>query len=189
MADGGWRTRSVLECGDESPLFPSATQSSDQSEHSKTWRSPRRLLFCFVLLHSAFCLCANAQSYSIDWWTVNGGGGGSTGGVYTVTGTIGQPDAGAMSGGNYTLQGGFWGIVAAVQTPGAPVLTITRSNTTVVVSWPLPAEGWVLEWTNRVDGVSAPWPQIPPPYQTNGSNLQVTEPFPAGNRFYRLRKP
>jgi hypothetical protein len=59
-----------------------------------------------------------AQSYSIDWFTIDGGGGTSTGGVYSVTGTIGQPDAGGlMSGGNYTLQGGFWSI-QAVQTPG-----------------------------------------------------------------------
>ena len=36
------------------------------------------------------------------------------------SGTIGQPDAESMSGGNYTLQGGFWGVVAAVQTVGAP---------------------------------------------------------------------
>jgi hypothetical protein len=120
---------------------------------------------------------------------VDGGGGTSTGGVYSVSGTIGQPDATTttMTGDQYTLTGGFWAIYA-VQTPGAPYLTITRSNTTVVVSWPLPADGWLLDRTNRLDGVSAPWPQIPPPYQTNGSNLQFTESSPAGNRFYRLHK-
>jgi len=144
------------------------------------------------LLGAALLLAvpAVAQQYSIDWHTVDGGGGTSTGGVYSVSGTIGQPDASqqTMSGGPYSVTGGFWAIYA-VQTPGAPYLTIMRSNTAVVVSWPLPADGWLLEWTNRVDGVSAPWPQIPPPYQTNGSNLQFTEPFPAGNRFYRLHKP
>ena len=35
-----------------------------------------------------------AQSYQIDWFTIDGGGGTSTGGVYSVSGTIGQPDAG-----------------------------------------------------------------------------------------------
>lgn len=135
-------------------------------------------------------LSAVAQTqYSIDWSTVDGGGGTSTGGVYTVTGTIGQPDAGTLSGGNYTLHGGFWGLIAAVQTPGAPTLSVARSNNTVIVSWPLPADGWVLEWTNRVDTVSAPWPQLPPPYETNGANLQFTEPSPVDNRFYRLHKP
>ena len=31
-----------------------------------------------------------------------------TGGAYTLGGTIGQPDAGAMSVSGYTLAGGFW---------------------------------------------------------------------------------
>ena len=47
---------------------------------------------------------ANAQSgggYDLSWHTIDGGGGTSTGGVYSVSGTIGQPDAGAMSGANY----------------------------------------------------------------------------------------
>jgi hypothetical protein len=37
----------------------------------------------------------------------------STGGVYTLGGTIGQPDAGLLTGGPYTLGGGFWGGGAA----------------------------------------------------------------------------
>lgn len=37
------------------------------------------------------------------------GGGLSTSGGYALSGTIGQHDAGAMSGGSYTLAGGFWG--------------------------------------------------------------------------------
>jgi hypothetical protein len=76
-------------------------------------------LMILCVLPFAFCLSAWGQ-YSIDWSTIDGGGGTSTGGVYSVTGTIGQPDAGKMSGGNFTLDGGFWGLVAAVQTPGAP---------------------------------------------------------------------
>jgi hypothetical protein len=141
------------------------------------------------ILTSVCCLRAWGQ-YSLDWSTIDGGGGTSTGGVYSVTGTIGQPDAGAMSGGNFTLQGGFWSVVATVQTPGAPWLSVLRTSAnTVVVSWPLPATGWVLEWTNALPQVSATWPQFAPPYQTNGANLQFTEPAPAGTRFYRLHKP
>jgi hypothetical protein len=129
--------------------------------------------------------------YSVDWSTVDGGGGTSTGGVYSVSGTIGQPDAGTTSGGTYTLQGGFWGIVAAVQTPGAPLLSITLNSqpSTITVSWPLPADGWVLEWTNAVANASTPWPQIQPPYQTNSTQAWITISAPAGNRFYRLHKP
>ena len=82
---------------------------------------------CFAL--AALFLMARgvpAQNYSIDWHTIDGGGGRSTGGVYVVTGTIGQPDAGRMTGGNFTIEGGFWGILSAVQLPGAPLLSIVR---------------------------------------------------------------
>jgi hypothetical protein len=53
---------------------------------------------------------ALAQSYDINWWTVDAGGSQNlTGGNYTLSGTIGQPDACApLSGGSYTLTGGFW---------------------------------------------------------------------------------
>jgi hypothetical protein len=147
-------------------------------------------LLTLVLLPCAFCLRAFGQ-YSIDWSTIDGGGGTSTGGVYSVSGTVGQPDAGAMSGGPYTLSGGFWGVVAAVQTPGAPLLSISANSqlSTINVSWPLPANGWILEWTNRVDTVSGPWPQVSPPYQTNSTRAWVEVSAPAGNRFYRLHKP
>ncbi len=46
---------------------------------------------------------------SVMWHTVDGGGGASQGSTFTVRGTFGQPDAGAMAGGSYTLSGGFWG--------------------------------------------------------------------------------
>jgi hypothetical protein len=59
-------------------------------------------LLAVGLLVLVSCLRAPAQ-YSLDWWTVDGGGGQSTGSVFTVTGTIGQPDAGVMTGGNFPL--------------------------------------------------------------------------------------
>jgi len=51
--------------------------------------------------------------YKIVWSTIDGGGGQSSGGQYILNGTIGQPDAGYSSGGNYELLGGFW--------PGGPL--------------------------------------------------------------------
>jgi len=112
-----------------------------------------------VLILPAVTLClalccgleprAAAQSYSIDWFTIDGGGGMSTGGVFSVSGTIGQPDAGQMSGGNFGVSGGFWGIIAAVQIPNGPFLTIARTVTnTVAISCPSPSSGFTLkhEW-------------------------------------------
>ena len=68
-----------------------------------------------------------------------------------------------------------------------PVLTITRTNELITVSWPGPADGWLLERTNVLSSASAPWPVVPPPYETNGGTISVTfTNTPAvGNQFFR----
>jgi hypothetical protein len=49
------------------------------------------------------------DSYELSWFTIDGGGATlSEGGPYSLGGSIGQADAGAMSGGAYSLSGGFW---------------------------------------------------------------------------------
>src|SRR5215471_11484076 len=112
-----------------------------------------KILFLFVAL--LLPIAASAQ-YSIDWFTVDGGGGTSTNGQFAVSGTIGQPDAGAMSGGNFSLTGGFWSLISVVQTPGAPLLRIILTATnTAVVSWPSPSSGFVLQQnTNGLNTVN-----------------------------------
>ena len=116
------------------------------------------------------------------------GSGTSTGGIYAVTGSIGQPDAGTMSGGTFTLEGGFWGIIAAVQTPGAPYLWVARTETnTVVVWWALSETSWQLQATTNLVSTGSIW--TPRSYVTNGANCVYIESPPAGNRFYRLYKP
>lgn len=55
--------------------------------------------------------------YDISWFTVDGGGGNSIGGPYTLSGTTGQPDAGVLSGGAYAVTGGFWVGVAGPMPP------------------------------------------------------------------------
>ena len=46
--------------------------------------------------------------YAVSWHTIDGGGGQSSGGQYSLTGTIGQPDAAYSAGAQYELLGGFW---------------------------------------------------------------------------------
>jgi hypothetical protein len=47
-----------------------------------------------------------------------GSGGESSGGGYTLTGSLGQHDAGpTLSGGEYTLAGGFWGAGGTINYP------------------------------------------------------------------------
>jgi len=142
-----------------------------------------------VILGWFFCsTAAFAQNYSIDWFTIAGGGGTSTGGVYSVNGTIGQADAGHMSGGNYTLDGGFWSIVAAVQTPGAPLLRVVRSSTnTVIVAWPSSATAFSIEQNSTL--TSGSWTTVTNTQFVVGSEKQVIVAPPVGNRFYRLKSP
>jgi len=142
---------------------------------------------CILLLGLLLPVVSFAQPYSIDWFTVDGGGGTSTGGVYSVSGTVGQPDAGAMSGGNYTLEGGFWGIIAAVQTPGAPLLSIFRTTTnTVAVTWPSPSTGWTSQQnTNGVSSVN--WSNVTSGILDDGTNKTLIVNPPTGTRFYRLK--
>lgn len=60
---------------------------------------------------------AQAPRFAMSRMTVDGGGGASTGGLWRLVGDVAQPDAGAMSGGNYTLAGGFFHNHPAAPTP------------------------------------------------------------------------
>jgi hypothetical protein len=46
--------------------------------------------------------------YDLSWNTLNSGWTFSSGGLYVLGGTMGQADAGVLTGGSYTLRGGFW---------------------------------------------------------------------------------
>jgi hypothetical protein len=144
-----------------------------------------RLIAAFLFAMTGMAL---AQSYSIDWFTIDGGGGTSSNGQYVVSGTIGQPDAGRLAGGGFSLDGGFWGIVAAVQTPGGPLLRVVLTTTnTVVVAWPNPSTGFTLQENPAAGTLS--WTAITNQINVVGSENQVIVSPPAGNRFYRLYHP
>jgi hypothetical protein len=79
--------------------------------------------------------------YDPVWYTVDGGGGMfSTGGTFSVGGTAGQPDAGRLTDGSYTVDGGFWGVTIAIPTPtstrtGTPTSTPTSVLLVGHVTW------------------------------------------------------
>lgn len=71
------------------------------------------IMLGLVLVLALFSLAGLARGqideYTLNWWTVDGGGGSSNGNGYTLNGTLGQPDADTVAtGGGYTLAGGFW---------------------------------------------------------------------------------
>ena len=141
------------------------------------------LRLCVSALMFCFACAALAQSYSIDWSTIDGGGGGtSTGGVFTVSGTIGQPDAGGpMTGGNFSLTGGFWALYA-VPTPGAPTLHITNAAPGwATIWWTPPTPGFTLQSTDSLAPTN--WVNAP-----SGANNPAPVPATLPMQFYRLLK-
>lgn len=136
-----------------------------------------------ILIHQPST--ADAQSYSIDWHTIDGGGSTSTGGVYSVSGTIGQPDAGGpLTNGQYSVTGGFWALPQAVQTEGAPTLNIAPATPGfATVSWsPATGTNWILQ--ERPGLTAGIWTNSP-----SGWTNPVTVPASLPTRFYRLFKP
>ncbi|HEV2394714.1 MAG TPA: hypothetical protein VG146_20370 [Verrucomicrobiae bacterium] len=146
------------------------------------WRGWSGLIMVTCLFH------AHAQQYSIDWYKISGGGGASSNGQYVVSGTIGQHDAGGpMTGGNYSLTGGFWSLVAAVQTPGAPLLGIYHTDTnTVVVYWPAAASSFTLQQSASLS--SPGWGNVTATQNLVGTNIEVIVSPPVGTEFYRLQQ-
>jgi hypothetical protein len=140
------------------------------------------ILFSFLALATLPTL---AQSYSIDWYKIAGGGGTSTNGQYALSGTIGQHDAGGpMTGGNYSLTGGFWALISVVQIAGAPPLYISHSGNTVTVYWQNVA-GWSLQQNNNLTQ-SANWSASGGVTTSNGTNSLILT-SPTGNLFFRLQ--
>ena len=91
-----------------------------------------------------------------------------------------------MSCGHYSVDGGFWSVLTAVQTSGGPLLTITLTATNnAVVSWPYPSTGFVLQ--QNPDLSSSDWTDVVLLPTMNTATLQYELWLPAGGRmFYRL---
>ena len=148
----------------------------------KSW-----LLLSLIQLLPCCCLQLSAQSYSVDWYKIAGGGGTSTGGTYSVSGTIGQHDASApMTGGQYSLIGGFWGLISVVQTPGLPKLTISHAGNNVIISWP--NTGTYTLQQNANLAVTNGWTTSGYAVTLASGTNSITITSPTGNLFFRLKQ-
>jgi len=189
LENGGGQTRSVLECGGQRSATPLSDSHGPEEKRrrrcalpaqSKTWQPVLLLLLLSTLNYQL----STAQPYAINWHTINGGGGTSTGGVYSVSGTIGQPDAGpAMTNGHYSVTTGFWALPTAVQTTNAPTLTIVpAASGHATISWTPTTPGFVLQETWVLS--PANWTISP-----SGITNPIVVPALLPTKFYRLFKP
>jgi hypothetical protein len=67
------------------------------------------LLLCVLAAEAAPGLAQSGDGYDLTWSTIGGGVSYASGSGYQLGGTAGQLDTGVLSGGGYTLSGGFWG--------------------------------------------------------------------------------
>ncbi len=92
-----------------------------------------------------------------------------------------------MTGGSYSLTGGYWALISVVQTPGLPNLTIRFVGpNSVVVSWPYTGIYTLQQNSNLA---STNW--VPTTYYIINSNNtnSITITLPTGNLFFRLSNP
>lgn len=66
----------------------------------------------FAIGMAGLATSAQAQPFSVNWYTIDGGGitAPLTGGAFALVGTAGQADAGSASAGAFRCDGGFWGV-------------------------------------------------------------------------------
>jgi hypothetical protein len=137
---------------------------------------PRLWALCALGLLAFAASVAYAQvagGLDLSWNTIDGGGGTfSTGGSYSLGGTIGQPDAGVQTGGRFSLTGGFWGGAASAQGTPTPSATATPTDTPVVVASTTPTGTPTATSTPAVSPtavlvVHVTWQGIPQPNSRN----------------------
>lgn len=73
---------------------------------------PRCSLQLMILIAGMYAAVAEPASgsdtFELNWYTIDGGGGLSSAGGFEIRGTIGQTDTRVISGGEFTIKGGFW---------------------------------------------------------------------------------
>ena len=139
---------------------------------------------------AVICLIASAAELSaadLAGSATAGGGGVSSGGAFTINGTIGQSDAGLLAGGTFTVAGGFWGGAYAVQNAGAPLLSVVGAGSNVQFTWADASGSFVLESAGSLTAPIA-WTLVPNAPAVTNEQRSVSVPSTVGVRFYRLRK-
>jgi len=152
--------------------------------------SSLRRLWLLALAASAFVACAaGAQTFALDWFAIAPAGGASSGGSYQLAATLGQPLAGTMQGGAYSVVGGFDSVLGELAPAQLPRLRLALAPpNSVQVSWPAAAQGWVLQQSSNL-GPAASWTDVTATVVVIGTDSTVTLPRTVSGQFFRLRHP
>jgi hypothetical protein len=143
--------------------------------------------FIHLLVGFVVAPAACAQEFSIPWFTLNGSGGSSSGGAFSLSSTIAPVASEPLSGGGFTVAGGVWSLAATVVSPDTPLLRVQLTAGGILLAWPHPSDGFQLE---ESPSLTAPvWSNVAALPSVVGAEKQVILPAPPGHRFFRLHKP
>ena len=140
-----------------------------------------------MLLGLLAVVSALASDTALKASYISSGGGTSSGGTYTMSGTVGQPVTLISSNGQYRLEPGFWAMMSVISTPEGPAIAFQRTGNQVVFTWSEPPGTYVLQKATTL-GNAADWQNVSQtPVQVGEQNALSLELAP-GNQFFRLRK-
>jgi hypothetical protein len=124
-----------------------------------------------------------AAQYTIDWRTMDGGGGSGAAGTYAIQGTLGQPDTATGATGSIAFTGGYWSLLAEP----LPVLRIFLDGPDIVLAWPDPSPGFQLQASP--DLAPASWADVLAEPEIVDTEKQVVWGPPVDRHFFRLHRP
>ena len=126
--------------------------------------------------------------YELNRGTISGGGGLSSGGDYVLIATIGQPEAGVMKNGIYSLFGGFWSSSAYMFEIYALKHIHGDISDTVTIEWYIkPGKNYRFYYTEKL-GPNEDWQPISGSYTDFGETASQIDIInhPNQNRFYKV---
>jgi len=152
--------------------------------------TPTKLQQWLIVCALAAAQGARAQS-AIDWFTLDAAGGAQSSASYAINFTAGQTDVGptVITSANYRIIPGFWALEDLGPAIGLPDLSIALSGPRVILSWPSPSTGFVLQHTDSFNTLPATWADTPGVVIDDGFIKSLTLPHDLSKRFYRLRRP
>ena len=168
------------------------SHASAQSEGTRHWAPTFHFLFSNLelpLLLAIICTStALAADYATGWQTIDGGGGTSTNGQYSLRH---HRPAGRRCDDGRSVHPGrrFLGPhLSRANTRRAVALRHAHPDQHRARLLARPGSGLEVA-SDHLTATPVVWTPLPPPYQVSGTNLSFIEAAPTGNKFYRLQKP
>jgi len=144
-------------------------------------RTLAKLAFAMALICQAYA--QNGFNLDVNWSTINGGGGICAGGQFSLSGSVGQPGAGASHSVDFGLFGGFWAADAVL-----PALRVMRLGPNLIyLAWPSWADNYELQSTDNL-GPHAIWTAIASAPVQFGGEYAVAVAMTKPKEFFRLKQ-